>query len=192
MSLFNMCNTHGFIVLIIGPMFSGKTTALKEYFDRFTIAGKKCLMVKYSADTRYDADKVKTHAGIVCTGTTIKSSLLKDIEENIKEYDVICIDEIQFYNDAPKYCDKWANDGKIIICSGLTGTFQRKPFPIISELIPLSEQIIHKHAICAETGCDASFSFKTSNSQNVVEIGGSDLYKAVDRDTFNALTSKKA
>lgn len=191
MSLFNMCNSHGFIVLIIGPMFSGKTTALKEYFDRFTIAGKKCLMVKYSADTRYDADKVITHAGIECDGTTIKSSLLKDIEKNIKEYDVICIDEIQFYKDAPAYCDKWANEGKIIICAGLTGTYQRKTFPIISELIPLSEQIIHKHAICAETGCDASFSFRTSESKNVVEIGGSNLYKAVDRDTYNAFYVKK-
>ncbi len=182
---------NGYIRLIMGPMFSGKTTFLKSIFDRFTIAGKKCLMVKYVNDNRYDEKYVVTHTGIKCTGDTIKAGKLMELDNIVKNYNVICIDEIQFYNDAPDYCDKWANEGLIIICAGLSGTFERKEFPIISKLIPLCEKIELLRAVCPETGNDATFSYRISDNNNVIDIGGSDKYKAVDRITYNNLINSK-
>lgn len=192
MSVNNMYNNqNGYIRLIIGPMFSGKTSFLKTIFDRFTIAGKKCLMVKYINDNRYDDKYVITHTGIKCTGDTIKASKLSEIDKLIYNYDVICIDEIQFYIDAPEYCDKWANDGLIIICAGLSGTFERKEFPVISKLIPLCEKIELLRAVCPETGNDATFSYRINNNNEVIDIGGNDKYKAVDRKTYNILINDK-
>ena len=187
-----MCefNNHGFITLIIGPLFSGKTTTLRDLCERYTIAGKKCLLIKYLSDNRYSKDKIITHSGLECNQITINTKLLENIDQTVHNYDIIGIDEIQFYEDAPKYCDKWANNGLIVICAGLNGTFERKEFPIISKLIPLTEKIIQKHAVCRETGYNATFSYRLSNNKNVIDIGGSDKYIAVDREIFNKMEKK--
>ena len=94
------------------------------------------------------------------------------------------IDEIQFYNDAPFYCDKWANCGKSVICAGLIGTYQRTIFNVIAKLIPRSEYIFIKNAICKSTGKTASFSERLVKSNNEVLIGGIETYKPVDRKTY--------
>ena len=139
-----------------------------------------------------DDDKyVITHTGIKCTGDTIKASKLIELDNIVKHYHVICIDEIQFYEDAPEFCDKWANEGLIIICAGLSGTFERKEFPVISKLIPLCEKIELLRAVCPETGNDATFSYKMSDNNDVIDIGGSEKYKAVDRITYNNLINQK-
>lgn len=187
-----MCelNNHGFITLIIGPMFSGKTTTLIDLCERYTIAGKKCLLVKHSSDNRYSNDEIITHSGLTCKQTTTNTGSLGDIDTIVHDFDVIGIDEIQFYEDAPKYCNEWANNGHTVICAGLNGTFERKEFRVISKLIPLSEKIIQKHAVCRETGNNATFSYKISNNKDIIDIGGSDKYIAVDRKTFNQLEKK--
>lgn len=172
------------INLIIGPMFAGKTSMLLNRFKRYTIGGKKCLMIKYKGDTRYDDTNVVTHDGHKIPATCC--SLLSEIESSYKLdiYDVICIDEIQFYEDAPEFCEKWANKGKIIECSGLSGTFKRHPFPVISKLVPLCEDIQFLTAICIESGQPASFSKLNINStsdDSAINIGGCDKYTAVDR-----------
>ena len=102
-----MCefNNHGFITLIIGPMFSGKTTTLRDLCERYTIAGKKCLLIKYLSDNRYSKDKIITHSGLECNQITINTKLLENIDQTVHNYDIIGIDEIQFYEDAPKYCE---------------------------------------------------------------------------------------
>ena len=174
---------YGNIQLIIGPMFSGKTTELLNRYDRFTIGGKKCLMVKYNNDDRYGSSHVVTHNDIKIEA--ISCSLLEEVDSDTSHYDVICVDEVQFYKDAHTYCDKWANEGKIVVASGLNGTYQRKEFKIISQLIPLAEDIQYKTAICRETGNDAHYSYLLKDGKGKEEIiGGTDLYKAVDRETY--------
>ena len=85
-------------------MFSGKTSELYRRYKRYELAGKDCLLIKYSNDNRYDNDKLVTHDNLQYEA--VKCSKLKDIESLIKNYNVICIDEIQFYIDAATYCDK--------------------------------------------------------------------------------------
>ena len=175
-------NFNGKIKLIIGPMFSGKTSELINRYRKYSIANKKCLLIKYKKDNRYSSDKIVTHDGTNIEAVTCL--LLKEIDYYIDNYDVVCIDEIQFYDDASTYCEKWANKGKIVEACGLNGDYERKPFKVITNLIPLVDDIIYLKAVCIETGKDASFSFRLVNNKNKELIGGSKEYSAVDRKTY--------
>ncbi len=172
----------GSINLILGPMWSCKTTELIRRYKRYTLGMKKCMMIKYKNDTRYDNAMVVTHDGHKIEAFACEVLCEADLE--IQNYDVICIDEVQFYKDADVYIDKWANQGKIIVASGLNGNFKRQEFPIISKLIPLAENISFYTAVCKETGKDATFT-KINVDNDIIEvIGGSELYSAVDRQTY--------
>ncbi len=174
----------GKLSLIIGPMFSGKSTLLLTRYRRYRIAGKRCILIKYAGDNRYDDsdsmivthDKIKYEA-VAC-------SKLSELEQFVQAFDVICIDEIQFYPDAAEVADRWANMGKIVEVCGLNGDYQRKPFEQISRLIPLSDDIQHVKAVCRDSGLDAAFSQRISNEEGQEVIGGQDKYQAISRATL--------
>jgi thymidine kinase len=173
------------IMLILGPMFSSKTTELIRQYNRNSIGNKKCIMIKYSGDDRYDNDNVITHDGIKVKA--IKCKKLIDVDSIIYDFDVICIDEIQFYSDGDIYCDIWANLGKKVYACGLSGTYKRTEFPVISRLIPKVEKIKFVRAICKENGNEASFTKLDllPNNDQIEIIGGPEKYRAVDRIEFN-------
>ena len=171
----------GKLTLILGPMFSGKSSELIRYYKRYKIAGKKCLVIKYAGDDRYDETSVVTHDKVAIEA--LPASRLLDLEGTAKEYEVICIDEIQFFEDG-SMSDVWADEGKIVIVSGLNGTFQRRPWRVISELVPLADDIIHLKAVCKDNGEDAAFTHRTVGNNSEFMIGGSESYSAVDRKTF--------
>lgn len=173
----------GMIRLYIGPMFSGKTSALIDAYQRHTIGQKKCLLINHASDNRYSDVNVVTHDGRQIA-SHVKCENLYVVDDIAPQYQVICIDEIQFFEDAPIFCDKWANQGIIVEASGLCGTYTRSEFPVISKLIPLAEEVYKKSAVCRETGKDAQFTYRTSNDVGTVVIGGLDKYKPVDRKTF--------
>ena len=170
--------------LILGSMWSGKTSELVNRYKRHTIGDRNCLMIKYKNDTRYDNEMVVTHDKIKVQAFVCE--FLYEADHLIDDFDVICVDEIQFYKDAHIFVDKWANMGKIVEACGLNGTFNRKEFPMISKLIPLAENVSFLKAVCKETGEDAIFSdINVIVDNNVTEvIGGSELYNAVDRKTY--------
>lgn len=176
---------NGELHLILGCMFSGKTSELLNKYDRYTIGGKKCIIIKYEKDTRYDLNCVSTHNGI-----KVKSFVcghLLQVDNIINDYDIIFIDEVQFFNDAYIFCEKWTLiNSKIIYACGLNGTFERKPFKIITKLIPLADSIIFKSAICKENGQDGLYSYRdpSTNNKEIEVIGGSDKYSAVDREYY--------
>lgn len=173
----------GLIRLYIGSMFSGKTSALLEAYTRHSIGKRKCLLVKHNSDTRYDEKNVVSHNGRNIS-SSVSCDYLYEIDNIVNNYQVVCIDEIQFFEDAPIFCDKWANQGIIVEASGLSGTYTRSDFPVISQLIPLAEEVYKKSAVCRETGRDAQFTFRTSSDTETIVIGGDDKYKPVDRQTF--------
>lgn len=173
---------RGQIHLILGPMYSGKTSELIRRYDRYTIGGRKCMMIKYKNDTRYDNESVVTH-----NGTTLKSYVanhLSELDSKAQKYDAIFVDEVQFYQDAPIFCDKWANEGKTVVCCGLNGNFKREPFQIVSRLIPMIDDLTYLRAICEETGNEAPFTHRFTEEQDDEVIGGKDKYHAVDRQTY--------
>ena len=203
---------NGCIILYLGPMFGSKSSSLYDELIRRYYGGQKSLMVKKSSDERYDKFKIETHdhkysnienigqKGIIniyqlnkeINIHSVNCEFLYEIDFLIKDYDVVLIDEIQFYKDAPFYCEKWANCNKTVICAGLIGTYQRTIFDVVSKLIPRSEYIFIKNAICKDTGKTASFSERLIKSNNnEVLIGGIETYKPVDRKTFfNDMTNE--
>lgn len=174
--------TGGRIELIIGPMFSSKSTSLIARIRRHEIAGRKCIVFKYIHDVRYDEEQLATHDKV--KHPAIPADDLKKVAHMVKGYDCVGIDEGQFFKNLVKYCDKWANSGKIVIVSGLDSTFQRKPFGDILQLIPIAEKIEKLTAVCQKCGEDASFSKRTIKSDEVELIGGSDKYIAVCRTCY--------
>lgn len=177
-----MKSTYGKLNLILGCMYSSKSSTLISRHKRYTIGNKKCLLIKYAGDDRYDIDHIVTHDGIKVPATVCRH--LMEVDNLVHKYDVICIDEIQFYKDAHIFCDKWANQGLIVEACGLNGTFKRTQFSIISKLIPMADNITFMTAISRETGNDAIYSKRISDEIDDVVIGGFNKYIAADRETY--------
>lgn len=184
----------GQIHLILGPMFSGKTSEMIRRIRRHTIAKKKCVVIKYSKDTRYNQkeekeEKVYTHDLVSYKAVSCEKlcQISKDLLGNGNgngDVDVIGIDEGQFFSDLVSFCEYHANKGKLVIVAGLDGTYQRKPFETIINLLPLSETVIKLNAVCIECRGDASFSKRIGNEIQLEVIGGADKYSAVCRKCF--------
>lgn len=180
---------QGSIHLIIGPMFSGKTSELLRLKNRTDIAGRKSIIIRYQNDTRYgNDDKIYTHdkKSYDCI-VSVKDSIMETLESHnilIGEYQYIYIDEIQFYNDSADACTYLANNDVNVVVSGLSGTFDMKIFKSISELIPIADKITHLTAVDKNTGKDAAFTKRTTESKDLEVIGGCEIYKACDRSQY--------
>ncbi|MHB1953538.1 MAG: thymidine kinase [Sulfobacillus sp.] len=172
----------GKLVLIIGPMFSSKTTTLLSRYRKYSLARKRCLLVKYQRDLRYDQKCVVTHDGL--SYEAVGCLKLADLRDTVKNFDVICIDEIQFYPDASKTCEEWANAGKVVEACGLSGTYERLPFEQVSLLVALADEIVHLTAVCTESGAAAPFTQRTTEETELEVIGGSEKYRAVSRQVW--------
>ena len=175
---------NGKINLIIGPMFSGKSTLLLTRYRRYKIAGKTCLLVKYAKDTRYvsSEERLVTHDNLQYRAISCHN--LAEINDMVLDYEVVCIDEIQFYPDAAVYCEAWANRGLIVEACGLNGDFRRQPFEQISLLLPLCDDLEHVKAVCKASGLDAPFSRRLSLEEEQEVIGSTDKYVAVSRSYY--------
>lgn len=173
------------IELIVGPMFSGKSSELIRRLTRHKIAGKNTILLRPKRDTR----GFLTHDNKEnCT----KEMFVETITEfnDLYDYDVIGIDEGQFFSDL-KEVDKWANLGLTVIISALNGTSERTPFESIQDIIPLADRIDKLDAVCTSCGADAQFSFyKPGNKENDIEIG-EDEYTALCRICWNQKTKMK-
>lgn len=163
-------------------MFSGKSTMLLNRYRRYKIAGKKCLLVKYAKDNRYSDKEFVTHDNI--RYEAISCNELNELKDIIEEYEVICIDEIQFYIDGAHYADLWANNGKIVETCGLNGDYLRKPFYQINLIIPRVDNITFITAVCQETGDDAVFTKRLTKEDTQELIGSTENYKAVSRKIY--------
>lgn len=169
------------ITIIIGCMSSGKTEELLRLAKRYEIGKKKVLYVKPSIDTR--EDKIYTHNGNNKSCIIVKK--LSEIIIDIKTYDIIAIDEIQFFDDCEEMCDYFANNGYIVIAAGLDSNFQRNAFKNVTNLISKAEKVIKLSAICDICGNKASFSKRIDiNNKNLIEIGNKDKYQSVCRKCF--------
>lgn len=183
----------GRIKFYSGPMFGGKSNALMNDYIRHSLAKKKCILIKYSEDNRYNghithdsnysvSDNKIIYKNIILNDFTC--SYLMDADKIVNDYDVIFVDEIQFFKDNYIFCEKWANQGKEIVLAGLMSTFERKLFNGMEKLIPLIEYIDINPAVCIETGNDACFTTRTIDDNKETIIGNDDIYKAVDRKTY--------
>lgn len=130
---------NGRIEMIIGPMFAGKSTELLRRVKRHEISGKSCLYVKYAEDTRYDVTCIATHDLMKQEAVAVKA--LSELGDMWKNFDVLGIDEGQFYPDIVTFAENAAEHGKIVITSALGGSSFREPFNSILDLVPKCEKI---------------------------------------------------
>lgn len=163
-------------------MFSGKSTELIRRLKRYRVAQYEVLIVKYDKDTRYDDGGIATHCGQSLPA--VAASSLAELSEKAKDFDVIGIDEGQFFPDVVEWCEEMANKGKVVLVAALDGTFQRKPFQGILGLVPLAEQVTKLGAVCMSCFKEAAFSKRITREGEVEVIGGADKYMAVCRACY--------
>ena len=175
----------GWIECICGSMFSGKSEELLRRIKRGVIAKQKVLLFKPSIDNRYYENRVSTHNGNSYDSISIEKS--SDILNFVKDtnYDIIGIDEIQFFdNDIVKIINKLADDGIRVIVAGLDMDFKAEPFHPMPEIMAISEMVTKLHAVCNKCGKEASRSQRLINGKPakyddpIVVIGASESYEA--------------
>jgi thymidine kinase len=176
-------NNQGSLDLIIGNMFSGKSTELIRRINTIKSINKKVLIINYIHDNRNSHDSVSTHDSVKVK--SLKSDLLLLIDkEIIMNSDFIFIDEGQFFTDLLDFVKLYVDFyNKKVVVSGLDGDSNRKKFGNILDLIPLSDSVLKLTAYCIKC-CDGTygpFTKKILNNDILIDIGGSDKYIPVCR-----------
>ncbi len=166
----------GWIEVICGSMFSGKTEELIRRLKRAKIANQKTAIFKPSKDTRYDETNVVSHDDNAILSIPISKS--KEIFNHVSDVNVIGIDEAQFFDeDLPEVCQKLAIKGIRVIIAGLDMDFLGKPFGPIPTLLAVAEYITKVHAICPHCGSLATHSYRLSAEKEQVLLGEKDKYE---------------
>jgi thymidine kinase len=182
----NSSDKSGYLELIIGPMFSGKTSRLVEVYKQCIFCNIPVLTINHSLDERYDATLLSTHDQIKIP--CVKVEKLSDLwlnSESIKESKVILINEGQFFEDLYDFTIDLLKLNKTIYICGLDGDFERKKFGQILDLVPLCDKITKLNSLCSncKNGTPGIFSMRlTSDKQQT--LVGSDIYIPVCRKCY--------
>lgn len=174
----------GWIELICGSMFSGKTEELIRRLVRAQIARQKVQVFKPALDNRYKADQVNSHSGTYYQATVVESAAdiarLVDADTN-----VVAIDEVQFFDwQVADLCDRLANEGRRVILAGLDLDFRGEPFGPMPLLMTQAEMVDKLNAICMVCGAPASRTQRLINGRPayyddpVIMVGASEVYEA--------------
>ncbi|MFZ5971211.1 MAG: thymidine kinase [Bacteroidota bacterium] len=173
----------GWIEVVCGCMFSGKTEELIRRLNRALIAKQKVEIFKPAIDKRYHHEKIVSHAEREIRSTPVQFA--NDIILLAGDCDVVGIDEAQFFDDSiVEVCNQLANSGKRVIVAGLDMDYEGKPFGPMPNLLAVAEFVTKVHAICAQTGELASFSFRLTDNHAQVVLGEKDKYEARSRSAF--------
>ena len=166
------------ITLVLGCMFSSKTSTLLTHERKFSILKYKTCYIKHSIDTRYTTDdKIINHDGITCLNSDVLvTDVLMKLKDKIQYYDCVLIDEGQFFSDLKEFCEMFGNDKKIII-AGLSNDYKREPFQPIIDILSICDKILHLTALCSKCGDDAPFTARIVESNNQTLVGSIESYE---------------
>jgi thymidine kinase len=167
----------GWIEVITGCMFSGKTEELIRRLRRAKIAKQTVVIFKPNIDTRYSTNSIVSHSE-----QSLPSILIKDVKEIldlVEDAQVIGIDEAQFFsNDLIDVCNQLADDGKRVIVAGLDMDYRGVPFEPMPQILSVAEYITKSLAICVECGNPADRTQRKTTSSERVIVGAADVYEA--------------
>ena len=179
----NHAKQSGWMEVICGSMFSGKTEELIRRLRRAEMAGQKVEIFKPKVDTRYDDVEVVSHNHNKIMSTPVESS--NEILLLGSTCDVIGIDEAQFFDEGiVEVANQLANNGIRVVIAGLDMDFLGRPFGPMPFLMATAEYVTKVHAICKKTGNLANYSMRISQNQDLVQLGETDSYEAVSRRVF--------
>lgn len=180
----------GWIEVITGCMFSGKTEELIRRLRRAKIAKQNVVIFKPNIDTRYSTNSIVSHSD-----QSLPSILIKDIKEIldlVEDAQVIGVDEAQFFsNDLINVCNQLADDGKRVIVAGLDMDYRGVPFEPMPQILSVAEYITKSLAICVECGNPADRTQRKTLSSERVIVGAADVYEARCRKCHYIPTEKK-
>ena len=179
----------GWIEVICGSMFSGKTEELIRRVKRARIAQQKFEIYKPVIDKRYHAGDVVSHDANAIQSTPVHSS--SQILLMANDFDVIGIDEAQFFDDElPAVCNTLANGGIRVIVAGLDMDYLGRPFGPMPALLAMAEYVTKVHAICPVCGDLAQYSHRIVEQEGQVMLGETDIYEPLCRRHFIEKTRK--
>jgi thymidine kinase len=180
----------GWIEVICGSMFSGKTEELIRRLKRAKIAQQKVEIFKPSVDTRYDEEDVVSHDANSIRSTPVQSS--NQILLMANDFDVIGIDEAQFFDEElAAVCNTLANNGIRVIVAGLDMDYLGKPFGPIPALLSMAEYVTKVHAICPYCGDLANYTHRTIDQDGQVMLGEAESYEPLCRKHYIEFRDKK-
>ena len=173
----------GWIEVICGSMFSGKTEELIRRLRRAQFAKQKVEIFKPIVDTRYTKDSVVSHDANEIPSTSVPTAAT--LRDRAKGCEVVGIDEAQFFdNDIVTVCNELANSGVRVVVAGLDMDFKGNPFGPMPDLMATAEYVTKVHAICTRTGNLANYSFRKSNDDKLVLLGETNDYEPLSRAAF--------
>ena len=179
----NHAKQSGWMEVICGSMFSGKTEELIRRLRRAEMAGQQVEIFKPKLDNRYADEEVVSH-----NQNKIKSTPVETPDEILllgSNCDVVGIDEAQFFDESiVEIARQLANKGVRVVIAGLDMDYMGRPFGPMPNLMATAEYVTKVHAICKKTGNLANYSMRTSGSDDLVQLGETDSYEAVSRKVF--------
>lgn len=176
---------NGSIEIIVGPMYAGKSEELIRRINRARIAELKVLAFKPKIDNRYNKDSITSHNGkqADCVAVDASQEILEYIKD--KEYDLLAIDEVQFFDEGiVELCQLEADKGKRIICSGLDMDFRAEPFKVVPQLMSIAEHVSKLTAVCMVCKLPATRTQRLVNGQPakysdpIILVGAKEDYEA--------------
>ena len=185
----------GYLEIILGPMWSGKTSALLKIYRQYSFCKSKICVINYEADTRYSRTMLSTHDKemIPCILGVSMEEIMKNHKDEIETSNVILINEGQFFSDIVPFTIKMVEEErkKVYIC-GLDGDFKRDKIGNLLDLIPMCDKMTKLHALCSmcKDGTLAPFTFRSTCETEQVLIGN-DIYVPLCRSCFNLQTKHK-
>jgi thymidine kinase len=180
----------GWIEVICGSMFSGKTEELIRRLKRAQFARQKVEIFKPAIDIRYDEAKVVSHDSNEIRSTPVPAAA--NIPILADGCDVVGIDEAQFFDDEiVRVCNDLANSGVRVIVAGLDMDFKGNPFGPMPNLMATAEYVTKVHAVCTRTGNLAQYSFRKSKSDDLVLLGEVDEYEPLSRAAYFKATMRE-
>ena len=179
----NHTEQFGWIEVICGSMFSGKTEELIRRLKRAQFAKQRVEIFKPIVDTRYDNEMVVSHDANEIRSTPVPAS--SNIRLMANDVDVVGIDEAQFFDEEiVAVCNDLANQGIRVIVAGLDMDFKGNPFGPMPALMATAEYVTKVHAVCARTGNLANHSFRTSKNNSLIHLGEKESYEPLSRSEF--------
>lgn len=176
-------NRRGWIEVICGSMFSGKTEELIRRLKRATIAHLKTRIFKPSVDIRYHHQNIVSHDENAVQSMPIEHS--KTILSLAGKVDIVAIDEAQFFDEQlPDTCEQLALRGIRVIVAGLDMDYSGKPFGPMPDMLARADYITKLHAICVKCGNIANYSYRKTVHDTQLMLGEKDLYEPRCRDCF--------
>lgn len=180
-----MKKIHGEIELIVGGMFSGKSTELIRRARLYSYAKRDVRVFKHEIDTRYDVSKISSHTKEMLGATPIANAYELGLATDGMKEGVVVIDEIQFFEeDIIEVCERLSEAGVRVLAAGLDKDSTGKEFKFMGKLMALADEVTKLRAVCVKCGSLASYSSRIKKREGTVYVGAASEYEAMCRSCF--------